>query len=514
MGNTYSTPNIPDQVYYTDSLFAEYQIILVATNDCGVDADTVPVVVVPINFKAFFNLDTDTYCQYETVQITNGATPGTTVSYNFGDGTTSDEPDPVHVYQQPGPYQIIQYARTVCGLDSVFQWVNVLPAPVFDFSYEPEVCQKQALSFASNNNPALTTCEWDFGDGNSMTSCQPSYIYQLPGTYMVTLTVTDIATGCSNTDSSSVLVRANPVAAFSTADTVGCGKVIAHLTNANDLPGYTHVWSFTPGVNGSVEANPAWLFDTAGWYSVSLLTTDDFGCFDDTIMLELVHVNPVPQAAFGLLISENCHLPATLQTQNQSTGALGYSWAFSNGVQSDFTDTTMVFDLPGEFSAILIALNEFQCADTTSRQFTIHPEIMADFEVLEDVQCARHLLKINNLSENTTLYTWIFSNGDTTTGEIPDYAFLEAGVYDIMLIAALDTFCSDTAFLAGAVEILPSPFAGFEVRDTVSFQLPDGTIVCQDTSTGATGWFYDFDDGKTSDDRNPLHRYFSNGEKT
>ena len=53
----------------------------------------------------------------QTVTFTNFSTLATSYSWNFGDGNTSSEANPVHTYSQPGAYQVTLNAQnTYCGL--------------------------------------------------------------------------------------------------------------------------------------------------------------------------------------------------------------------------------------------------------------------------------------------------------------------------------------------------------------------------------------------------------------
>ncbi len=511
-GNQLDDISLLDTMYYTDTDFQTYTITLIATNGCGTVDTSRSFVVEPNNFDAFFNLDRYTFCQYEAVQIINGATPGTTVTYDFGDDTTSMQPNPVHMYQSSGDFVITQYATDGCGVEAFSQPITINPAPVIEVNAElPEVCQGQEIEFSAEIDIPLRACSWEFGDSTQAPTCNPTHVYQNSDNYQAVLTVTNINTGCIAKDSTEVLVRPNPVASATTTDTVGCENVIATFTNQNDT-GYTHLWTFPNGT--STDTHPSWEFNRGGIFSVSLLTTDDYGCSDDTTFYNIIRVNPAPEAAFELQVSENCILPASARTINQSSGAMDYEWYFSTTPPnfSQFTDTTITINIPGSYDVRLIAENQYHCADTAFSSFIIHPEIMAAFDLLQDILCAGNPLVIENLSQNTNRYTWAFSNGETVNGAIPVYAFPQAGIYSITLVAALDTFCYDTVRLTDIIEVLPSPEAGFVVRDTFISVQPGGAITIRDTSVGAIKYLYDFGDGDTSTVSNPFHRYFANGE--
>ncbi|TXI86112.1 MAG: hypothetical protein E6Q37_04840 [Crocinitomicaceae bacterium] len=72
--------------------------------------------------------------------------------------------------------------------------------------------------------------------------------------------------------------------------------------------------------------------------------------------------------------------------------------------------------------------------------------------------------------------------------------------------------CGDTLFLSNAVVVFPSPIAGF---DYVNVQNPDplsGTVEFTNTSIGATNFVWNFGNGNSSTEVNPIERYNAYGD--
>lgn len=72
----------------------------------------------------------------------------------------------------------------------VFDWtVPAVAAPIADFSPSAtQVCNGNTINFTDNSNNNPTSWLWDFGDGNTSTSQNPSHTYAAAGVYTVTLT--------------------------------------------------------------------------------------------------------------------------------------------------------------------------------------------------------------------------------------------------------------------------------------------------------------------------------------
>ncbi|MGQ1786549.1 PKD domain-containing protein [Saccharicrinis sp. GN24d3] len=142
---------------------------------------------------AAFKVDTFQGCYPLTVQFTNQSIGGSTYSWDFGDGKSSDERNPEHTFNNPGEYKVTLTAPGPDNVNGTFQMdILVYDHPVAEFSVGPEVvyipggsvkCYDQSVDAA--------TYLWDFGDGNNKsTKVNPTYEYVETGSYTITLQVT------------------------------------------------------------------------------------------------------------------------------------------------------------------------------------------------------------------------------------------------------------------------------------------------------------------------------------
>ena len=132
-----------------------------------------------------------------TVQFTNTSTGSyDTSSWNFGDASDiSPATNPSHTYNTPGTYTVVLTVTGTEGSDTktcngcVFV-EGVLP-PEADFSLSPTSgVAPLAVNFTNLSTDSFNTSDWSFGDGsNDSSATSPSHIYNDPGIYTVTLTV-------------------------------------------------------------------------------------------------------------------------------------------------------------------------------------------------------------------------------------------------------------------------------------------------------------------------------------
>lgn len=119
-------------------------------------------------------------------------------AWNFGDGATSDDPSPDHVFAAPGTYtvrltvtdgeaeatisQVLTVADPTVPLAAAFRWTS------------PSGTVARPIRFFDRSSGRPTSWQWDFGDGYGSTARSPFHVYSLPGVYPVRLVVGDGAT--------------------------------------------------------------------------------------------------------------------------------------------------------------------------------------------------------------------------------------------------------------------------------------------------------------------------------
>ncbi|MEW6469164.1 MAG: PKD domain-containing protein [Bacteroidota bacterium] len=145
-------------------------------------------------------------------------------------------------------------------------------------------CSPLCVTF-TNTSPSTGTCSWSFGDGGSSTNCNPTYCYTTPGTYSVTLYITD-AQGCPgfSTHAGMVTVYAQPQAAFSASPqpaSISSPTVYFTDQSTNSI---AWMWSFgDPNNSTSTQQNPSFTYSEPGAYNVQLIVSN--GQCSDTITI-------------------------------------------------------------------------------------------------------------------------------------------------------------------------------------------------------------------------------------
>ncbi len=116
--------------------------------------------------------------------------------WNFGDGNTSTQQNPSHSYASPGTYEVILSATNADGTGSVTKvdYITVYnpTPPVADFTVDDATpSNTQVVQFTDLSTGIPTAWAWNFGDGGTATSQNPTHAYGASGVYDVTLVATN-----------------------------------------------------------------------------------------------------------------------------------------------------------------------------------------------------------------------------------------------------------------------------------------------------------------------------------
>jgi PKD repeat protein len=127
------------------------------------------------------------------IQFTDQSTGKITEwSWNFGDGSGSNDPSPSHTYMKKGQYKVSLTVSNPAGTDETTSLISVLEPPVAHFSAsQTEVMTGTEIEFEDTSTGDIENWTWDFGDGTTSTTQNPSHIYENAGVYTITLEVSN-----------------------------------------------------------------------------------------------------------------------------------------------------------------------------------------------------------------------------------------------------------------------------------------------------------------------------------
>lgn len=236
--------------------------------------------------------------------------------WDFGDGTTSTDPNPTHNYAVAGTYSVsLTIGNGTCTASTQHE-VVINPLPDSDFSIPTSICQYSAVLFAPNDTANISQYDWNFGDGTIVSISTPEHAYDTDGNFVASLTLTDM-NGCSNTSSHNIGVLPVGNGIITSDATTACVGDTIMLTAPI---GASYSWSDASGGNTLAVTN-------SGMFDVTVTQANGCSFSPETISLNFT---PSPTAA---IYPDNTPVVLCPQGSIELSADIGsdYSYAWSNG---------------------------------------------------------------------------------------------------------------------------------------------------------------------------------------
>lgn len=219
---TTSTDTDPNHTYDNGGT---YTVTLTVTDNCGNTDSAEELILVEANEPPLAGF-TYNFINNLNVQFTDASTDKENAIesrlWDFGDGTTSPDTDPSHIYEGGGTYTVtltVADERDASDSESIDITVeaSIIPPMITDFTF---AASGLTIQFSESIARSVMSRQWDFGDGNTSEETDPSHTYAAEGTYTVQLTVT-YEGGGSDTISKEVNVESDLVTPDQ--ETIGSG---------------------------------------------------------------------------------------------------------------------------------------------------------------------------------------------------------------------------------------------------------------------------------------------------
>jgi len=174
------------------------------TNYCNSPDSLIKQISLSPNVIANFTFPAAACAPFNAV-FKNTSTAGQQFFWDFGDGTTSTQTSPTHLFARSGTYsvQLIAVDPNTCNKrDTITKNVIVVNKPTASYTYSPNPTMPNMPIQLVNTSSGGVSYKWIFGDGKTLVTAKRdttiSYQYQKTGTYNVCLVVFNAA-GCSDT---------------------------------------------------------------------------------------------------------------------------------------------------------------------------------------------------------------------------------------------------------------------------------------------------------------------------
>lgn len=418
---------------------------------------------------AAFSAEPPEGCAPLPVQFTDesiGSPPVIFWLWQFGDGITSTLQHPSHTYTATDTYLTrLTVMNQNFQTDTVTATINVYPAPLARFDYDPASGLVPLMVQFTNTSAHVISPSWDFGDGTTDLGDQVSHTYNESGDYSVTLAVTS-AFGCGRvTTTAGVQVQqcipVEILAVTATTALSGCGALFE--TELSGTAPFSYSWDFGPW--GSSQEPTPWVALISGTHTYTLTVLNCGGTYSHTLTGTVTIVcEPVFfLAPLSLTVTLNPGLSATRYLTVGNAGNLGLTWTLVITPSVDWlvADPLQGNLPPGQDTLVRLALDAAnQLTGTYAAALEVnssdpqHPHAVVSVTLVVTSAC----LPLENLAFDWepaqpwigTLvtytaraegsvpisYSWAFGDGNMALGGIVTHTYAQTGSYMVVLTAS------------------------------------------------------------------------------
>ncbi len=458
-------------------------------------------------------------------------------SWTFGDGASANGMDVTHAYEKPGVYTanltITDDSKSTTDKDNDNLKIVVNFPPVSKAGPDQTVTSSIVHfdgSASSDEDGELTAYDWDFGDKTTGQGIKTSHIYSNPGTYKVTLKVTDDSktTSGSDSDELTVVVNQKPIADAGPDIIAATGEVVNFDAGSSTDPDgeiSSYAWDFGDGNKGEgKQTEHSWA--EPGYYTVRLKVADNTGHenaagYDETVVR--INTPPVAIAGKDLVTSPGVEVEFNASFSfDIDKDKLEWFWSFSD--QDTETEGKIVkrsFPAPGIYTANLRVEDNSGALNYQSEdKLIIHVNHPPEAVLGDDIRtCNLNVFfdasKSVDPDGDALNYTWDFGDGAAPESGLKVYhTFGKSGTFPIVLTVNdgknLPNSVHSTSmivFINHSPEADAGPDRTICAGDIVLF---DGSGT-KDPEGGLLKYYWDFGDDTKAEGMNPTKTYKKGG---
>lgn len=404
--------------------------------------------------NASFVLDTPK-CVSKTITFTNTTLGITSSSWDFGDfSSISSLTNPAHTYANLTSGNLTFTAQLIVASvngckDTTFGYPVIYAKPVVNVVVTPTISCSPLNVGMSNSSLYATSYLWKFGDGSTSNASNTFHTYSNSShvsnqSYSCTLIAIN-SNGCKDSIIQPIMVFYNPKADF-TVDTPSCSPKTLTFINTS-LGAVNYNWDFGTRTSVNINESQQYINSTSSniTYTVQLIVASTNNCKDTIIVPVVAH--PKPDFLITAVPDSGC-APLSVKFPLIS-GVASYQWNFGDNNISSSGDVTNIYynySLTDKtFTVQLIGIDAYGCRDTSTKTIKVFAKPIAVFQAnpnsvfvpIDPVSCL-------NLSTGATNYSWNFGDNTSSTEFSPSHLYLNAGEYQIELIAINAKGCKDT----------------------------------------------------------------------
>jgi PKD repeat protein len=460
----------------------------------------------------------------------------TSWTWDFGDGNTSNEQNPEHLYAASGEYNVSlliegdsnqcfsTYGTLVFVGDSI--WPTGCEAM---FYYHPGFSQN-AIQFVDESYGYPDTWSWDFGDGNFSNEQNPEHFYAASGEYLVSLIIEGDSNQCYSmfeeivyvgdsiwpTDCEAMFFYYPDSSELITINFVDMSIAGGNQGGTSGIPD-TWYWDFGDGNTSSMQ-NPVHTYVAEGEYQVCLTITDSLGSCQSTFCDIVYAGNWIDdcEAYYWYFPEGDSNYPGggwnslNISFFDASMGNPDtWYWEFGDGTTSTEQNPVHMYSEEGTYTVCLSISNTIDsCESIYCEEVYIFNDTIAGCNAWYEYQINNLTIDLQAFLEggsDNVDYVWDFGDDNSSIGQSVSHTYSEDGIYEVKVTAMDSSGCyseyveliwvgDDFTFgVDGYVFLDDSLMADFADVHLMTFDtIENGLINIATTQIDANG-YYSFD---------------------
>ena len=352
--------------------------------------------------------------------------------------------------------------------------------------------------------------EWDFGDGSAKCfDWQTQHAFADPGTYYVSVKVTDACDPPSVVVDSHLVITVTQLAVVgtATADRL-CGPVNTTVcfngTSKGGVGPYTYTWDFGDGSPVVSGQSPCHVYDAAGTYTVTMTSRDSLGSTDVDDHLQVVITPTLSVTASASRMTG--FAPFTVYFTSSVTGGTGpytYLWDFGDGETSDVGNPSHIYATSGTYEVTLTVTDSCIPSSTAVDDHItlgVYPIVVTPTVNLSCGYAPLNVIFGATASGGVPPYTYAWSFGDGTPGDTipnPSHSYLAVGNYTATV--TVTDAQANTGVGTVVVKVVPELQVSVAGAPAVTGPAPLTVNVSSSVSGGLPPYTYDWDFADGSD---------------
>lgn len=299
-------------------------------------------------------------------------------------------------------------------------------------------------------------------------------------------------------------------------DASGCVPLTVNFGNgSNNATSYT--WDFGDGSPQSNAVTPTHTYTSSGTFTARLIAYNPNACKErDTVYLTIRVSDDTIRANFTHQILDSCErfIVAFNNTSHElsSGGTPNYYWDFGDG--STFVGKNPpahTYTSQGTYNVRLIMTDTGACnsPDTIIKPVTIQSVFVKTKLNPPPPTCQNDTVVFVHATENATGYQWDFGDGHYGTDPNGKHVYDSVGTFTVKLKVTNPNSCNKEDSASVTVTVAESPTANFIFKPIQPERNKPTEFL--NRSVGASSYHWDFGDGRSSTEENPVHQFFYTG---